>query len=234
MRKIAFVLPDLTIGGGTSIALANARHAAEVGLDVSVVLTSNIGDHTTSNVDDGLNVMRFSDATTQEFDVVIASWWRDMLLLPRLSARRRIHFIQGPEDLFYADDDGPRASVRVLYTIPVAAIALSHWLKNYLEVTYSRDVNAVAHPGIDKRVFSTTGPTFLKFESLTGFESSSKARWELVSRASSKRYGSQGRSPTRRGFSRPPMSAPSPVSIASSRASRRHRRRPSIARVTSL
>jgi glycosyl transferase family 1 len=157
--KIAFVLPNLEIGGGVSIALANARYAAESGRDVSVALTGDLMDQAMANVGDGVAVVRFADATRDQFDVVIASWWRDVLLLPRLSARRRVHFVQGPEDLFYGEDDGPRASVRELYRIPVAAMTLSHWLKRYLGDTYAREVDAVAHPGIDKAIFATSGPT---------------------------------------------------------------------------
>ena len=162
--KIAFFVPSLEIGGGTSTTLAYARHAAEADLDVSVALTSEPGNQAMTNIADGLAVVRFADATKEQFDVVIASWWRDVLLLSRVSARRRIHFIQGPEDLFYSDNGGPRALIQELYRIPVPAIAVSHWLKNYLQVTYARDVKAVAHPGIDKSVFSTSGPTFSKRE----------------------------------------------------------------------
>jgi hypothetical protein len=162
--KIAFVFPNLEIGGGVSIALANARHAVESGLAVSIVLTSDLADEASHVRDDGLAIVRLRDVKKHEFDVAIASWWRDVLLLPRLSARRHVHFIQGPEDLFYDTDDAERASIGELYGLPIAAITLSHWLKNYLGATYGREVNGVAHPGIDKTVFTTSGPTFANRE----------------------------------------------------------------------
>ena len=104
----------------------------------------------------GLRVASLAGASDTEFDVAIASWWQDTLLLPRLNASRHAVLNQGMEDRLYRLNDPNRPLVQAAYRVPLPGITISQWVRDRLLLEYDRTF-AVVPNGLDKSVFRPEG-----------------------------------------------------------------------------
>ena len=154
--KIAFLLPDLGIGGGNSVVLAHARCIAAAGHDVTVAVSTGVPSGLETFPIDGPRVVSLMQASDKEYDVAIASWWQDTLLLPRFRASRHALFLQSLEDRLYRPDEPQRSLVQSAYRVPLPGIAISHWLREQFRLEYGRSL-AVVPNGLDKSVFRPEG-----------------------------------------------------------------------------
>ena len=80
----------------------------------------------------GLRVASLAGASDTEFDVAIASWWQDTLLLPRLNASRHAVLNQGMEDRLYRLTTRTRTLVQAAYRVPLPGITISQWVRDRL------------------------------------------------------------------------------------------------------
>ena len=106
---------------------------------------------------DRLRVVSLAHASDTVFDVAIASWWQDTLLLPQLSASRHAVLTQDMEDRFYRHNDPRRSLVQEAYRVPLPGITVSHWVRERFLLEYDRSF-AVVPNGLDKSVFRPEGP----------------------------------------------------------------------------
>jgi O-antigen biosynthesis protein len=155
--KIAFLIPNLGIGGGNSVMLAHARSAAAAGHEVTIAVSTGVPSELDIVRIDGQRVASLTQASDTEYDIAIASWWEDILLLPRLVARRHVHFLQSLEDRFYRPNDTRPSLVRDVYRVPTPGITIAHWLRDQFRLQYARDYPVVVN-GLDKSVFCRKGP----------------------------------------------------------------------------
>ena len=159
--KIAFLIPNLSIGGGNSVILAHARTATAAGHEVTIAVTEGVpAGLDTSRIEariEGPRVVSLSQASDTEYDIAIASWWQDTLLLPQLSASRHAVLAQDMEDRFYRHNDPRRSLVQEAYRVPLPGITVSHWLRDRFRLDYDRSFVVVSN-GLDKSVFRPEGP----------------------------------------------------------------------------
>jgi glycosyltransferase involved in cell wall biosynthesis len=157
MLRLAFLVPDLEIGGGVSVMRSHARVAHRAGHHVTVV-----SPHRSTSVPqpqgDVPSVVSLDIARTGEYDAVIATWWADLRLLPVLRAGHHVLFLQGMADRIYADDDPRRQLARSAMSVPLPGIAVAHSLRDAFRAEYGRELTVVTD-GIDKSTFSLSGPT---------------------------------------------------------------------------
>ena len=155
--RIAFLIPDLGIGGGNSVILAHARTASAAGHEVTIAVTEGMPAGLDASRIEGPRVVSLTQAADKEYDIAIASWWQDTLLLPRLSASRHALLAQDMEDRFYRHNDPRRSLVQEAYRVPLPGIAVSHWVRDRFLLEYDRSF-AVVLNGLDKSVFRSEGP----------------------------------------------------------------------------
>ena len=154
--KIAFLIPDLGVGGGNSVVLAHARSAADAGHQVTVVVSAGVPSGLETFPIGGPRVTSLAQASDTEFDVAIASWWQDTLLLPRLAAGRHARFLQGMEDRLYRSHEPQHSLVQAAYRVPLPGITISHWVSEQFRHEYGQSL-AVVPNGLDKSVFRPEG-----------------------------------------------------------------------------
>ena len=156
--KIAFVVPELDIGGGVSVALAYARYAARSGHEVTVVVADYAGG-SRAPLGEGLEISSIREVQHAEFDVVVATWWADILLLPHITARNHAFFLQNPQELqdrMYAHTDPRRRLVKDVFRVPLPGITIAKWLQKQFLSEFGRTLPVVEN-GIDKAVFRADG-----------------------------------------------------------------------------
>jgi glycosyltransferase involved in cell wall biosynthesis len=155
--KIAFLIPNLGIGGGNSVILAHARTAAAAGHEVTIAVTEDVPAGLDTSRIEGPRVVSLSQASDTKYDIAIASWWLDILLLPRLVASRHALFLQRMEDRIYGPGDVQRSLARETFRVPLPGITIADWLRDQFQLEYGREL-AVVLNGLDKSVFRPDGP----------------------------------------------------------------------------
>ena len=138
--------------------LAYARIAAAAGHEVTVVVSTRVPSEADKFPVGGPRVVSLAQASDMEFDVAIASWWQDTLLLPQLSASRHARFLQGMEDRIYRRNEPQRALAQDAYRVPLPGITVSHWLREQFHLEYGRSLDVVPN-GLDKSIFRPDGHT---------------------------------------------------------------------------
>ncbi len=103
-------------------------------------------------------VASLAQASDTEFDLAIASWWQDTLLLPRLTARRHARFLQSMEDRIYRHDELQRSLAQDVHRVPLPGITVSNWLREQFQLEYGRSLVVVPN-GLDKSIFRPEGHT---------------------------------------------------------------------------
>jgi glycosyltransferase involved in cell wall biosynthesis len=154
--RIAFVIPDLDISGGVSVAVSHARTALNAGHDVTVAVSD--WDPNVAATMEGISTISFVEAARGEYDLAVASWWQDVLRLSQLPAAEQIQFVQAPEDLLYQPGDPSLDLVRRLYRVPISTITIANWLAERLQTHYGRNRPVVVRNGVSKTVFRPDGP----------------------------------------------------------------------------
>jgi glycosyltransferase involved in cell wall biosynthesis len=139
--------------------LAHARCAAAAGHEVTIAVSTGAPSELDTFHIDGQRVASLAQASGTEYDTAIASWWQDIVLLPRLVARRHVHLLQSMEDRFYRPNDVRRSLVRDVLRVPLPGITIADWLRNWFRLEYGRDRPVVLN-GLDKSIFSREGPQF--------------------------------------------------------------------------
>ena len=139
--------------------MAYARYAARSEHEVTVVVADYTdGSRTPAGV--GLEISSIREAEQAEFDVAVATWWADILLLPHITARNHAFLLQNPPELhdrMYAHTDPRRRLVKDVFRIPLPGITIADWLQKQFLLEFGRTLPVVEN-GIDKAVFRADGP----------------------------------------------------------------------------
>ncbi len=159
---ICFLVGSLDISGGTYVIL---QHALEAHLRGERVVLVPMFAPTAATTDwhqaiRELPIATIDEVADQHFDLVVATWWRTAYELHRVRAKRYVYFVQSAEPRFYALDQARFVKLAAeTYDLPMTAITISPWLQSYLAIEHGRPALLAAN-GIDKRLFSPTGPAF--------------------------------------------------------------------------
>ena len=159
---LCFLIGSLDIGGGTYVILQHALEAHRRGDRVVLVPLFPATAETTDwhPALQELPIATLEEIDGQVFDVAVATWWRTVYELHRVTARRYAYFVQSIESRFYAPDQ-PRfaALAEATYDLPLSVITISPWLQAYLGLRHGRPA-FLAPNGIDKQRFTPFGPHF--------------------------------------------------------------------------
>jgi O-antigen biosynthesis protein len=158
--RICFVLPSVSIGGGSYAILQHADYLSEQGNEVFIVTSSPVDAdamawHPSLSL---LGCLSVEDALHAAFDVAVATFWTTVEVALLLNAKHRVYFVQSIESLFYPRRRTElRSAVNATYALSLPVITVAGWMKDRLEREYDSRV-WLARNGIDKSIFSTHGP----------------------------------------------------------------------------
>ncbi len=157
--KICFLVGSMAVSGGTYVIVQHASFLRDAGHEVTLAVQEPFAPETLVWHDEApkLRALPFEDAKREQFDLVIATWWKTALELGNFRASRHAYFIQSIESRFYPEHEGPlRRLVDSTYTLPVPVITEASWIKAYLQERYGHEAT-LARNGIRKDVYSAVG-----------------------------------------------------------------------------
>lgn len=157
--RIAFVLNDLSLSGGTNVVLQHAsRLVKSHHHDVSLILREPNTHSWEPALLRDLHITPLSEISDKFWDIAIATYWETILLMGEISADSYIWFCQQYEDRFFPDRNPNVSTMQIAGAIPLPVITEAHWIKDLIKhENPSRSVSVVLN-GIDKEIFKYTPP----------------------------------------------------------------------------
>lgn len=156
MAKICFIMGSTRISGGTYVIFQHALYLQQHGYEVVIVPKEPFSAHG-YKWHPAFDALTFSDFFTEKetvFDLIVATWWKTIYDLPRLTGRHYLYFVQSIETWFYPDRENVlRALVADTYRLPMPVVAVAGWIRDYLSNKYDRTVYVVRN-GIRKEIYS--------------------------------------------------------------------------------
>ncbi|WP_206194063.1 glycosyltransferase [Serratia microhaemolytica] len=159
MKKLCFLVGSMAISGGTYVIVQHAAYLLDQGYDVTLAVQEPFNADTLAWHDRimQLHCVPIEDAKREEFDLVIATWWKTALELHHFNAPRYAYFVQSIESYFYPENETPlRSLVDATYELPCSYITEAKWIQEYLETNYAHRV-ALVRNGIRKDIYQAEG-----------------------------------------------------------------------------
>lgn len=166
--NIAFLLGSPDINGGTYVIYEHATRLNRLAGPVTIITEGQV-DPSRYAWHPAAGELRWKtlvEAGSEQFDLVIATWWQSVYLLERLRSVRYLYFIQSiesrffppgqPEDFKLRDLDILRDWCENTYRIPLPVITEACWIQQYLLEKYNRPSYLVRN-GIRKDVYQPDG-----------------------------------------------------------------------------
>src|SRR5689334_6518616 len=120
--RICVLMGSADISGGTYVIFEHCLHLRDIGFDVTVITLDPLPDRPVP-WHRALAQLRFTnfDAVGEDhFDIALATWWKTVYELHRISAERYAYFVQSIESWFYPDSDvAVRNLVNATYLLPL-------------------------------------------------------------------------------------------------------------------
>ena len=157
--RVCFLVGSAAISGGTYVIAQHAAALSRSGFKVTLGIQEPFDAQTLAWHDElpNLRCIPFSQALEEQFDLVIATWWKTALELPAFKAKRYGYFVQSIESRFYPESEMPlRALINATYSLPVAFLTEATWIQEELRKVYSQAAELVRN-GIRKDVYTTGG-----------------------------------------------------------------------------
>jgi len=167
MRVAIFLgLPD--ISGGSYVIYEHAIRMNRRGHSVSIITEDTVDPSRYSWHPEAskLEWTTLNSSAPIHFDIAIATWWRSVFMLERLSADHYVYFVQSVESRFFEPEDPENYRFRnysirkdlcentYFYSIPVITEAL--WIQQYLKENYCSSVQIVRN-GMRKDIYRQDG-----------------------------------------------------------------------------
>ena len=152
--RVCFLVGSLGPSGGVRAIVQHATALArDHGMEVSLALEAD------SDADvAGVRLVTVEQASTEAFDVAIATWWRTAYRLPRVPARRHAYFVQQLEDRVYRSGDVERFGAALTHDLPVSFLSEAAWVVELLgELRPGAPAFHVPN-GVDKQRFAAGAP----------------------------------------------------------------------------
>ncbi|WP_022760435.1 glycosyltransferase family 4 protein [Butyrivibrio sp. AD3002] len=162
--KWAIFLGSTTVGGGTYVIFEHATRAKEKGVDVTIVTREKVSKeelywHTKASE---LRFITVEEASKEEFDVVISTWWAMVGEAYKVKGKQYLYFVQSIESRFAPEKEKPtRRYAESTYMMPMEIITEATWIKEYLEKNYLKHPILV-HNGIRKDIYFPDGEVIEK------------------------------------------------------------------------
>ncbi len=164
--NVAFLLGSPDISGGSYVIFQHALAILDAGHTVTVVTWENVVENRLAWFPEARRFMwkKYEDVQNEQYDVVIATWWKTVYEMYRLKSKRYVYFVQSIESRFYSDEEKPlRNLVEATYTLPLYYITEATWIKEYLAEHYDQNAFLVLN-GIRKDIYTPDGEAFAKRE----------------------------------------------------------------------
>lgn len=158
MRKVAFLLWSPDISGGTNVIFEHATRMRAAGHEISIITDDKPNLERLNWFPQARDLiwLNYQEASSLNFDLVIATWWRTVFYLPRLRANKYCYFVQSIESRFYSEDQVVlRNLVELTYSLDLNFVTEASWIKNYLRDEFEKVAKLVRN-GIRKDYFSTS------------------------------------------------------------------------------
>jgi glycosyltransferase involved in cell wall biosynthesis len=149
----------MAISGGTYVIVQHAAYLNNLGFEVTLAVQEPFTAQTLAWHDrtSQLRYLPIDEAKSEQFDLVIATWWKTALELHHFSSQRYAYFVQSIESRFYPACEVPlRALVDSTYRLPVAYVTEATWIRDHLKANYGHDVSLVRN-GIRKDIYRAIG-----------------------------------------------------------------------------
>ena len=138
--KIAYLLEDASIAGGTRVVIAHADALTALGHDVTLVSKSGPPAWRTSSAK-WVRVAALDAFDATGFDFVVGTFWTTLPAAQKIAGARAIHFCQGYEGSFTAYQP-QKAQIDAAYALPLPKITVSPHLIDVCRRFYS-DVSCI-------------------------------------------------------------------------------------------
>jgi len=149
---ICFLLGSPDISGGTSVIFHHAWYAASVGHNVTIVTQEEVPPARVAWHPRGSALLfrNYEEVQSDQFDIVIATYWKTALRIHEVSANCYVYFVQSIESRFCSANEEPlRDLIENTYLLNVKYITEVPWIKDYLKMyfNYGADVvlNGISH-----------------------------------------------------------------------------------------
>ncbi|SFB47456.1 Glycosyl transferases group 1 [Cohnella sp. OV330] len=158
--KWAVLMGSPDISGGSYVIFEHCIRAKKRGEDVTIITEEKISMerlnwHPEAKM---LNWNTYDGAKNDIFDICIATWWRTVYEISRISAGTYAYFVQSIESRFYEEIERPlKQLVESTYRMPLHIITEATWIRNYLKENCDKDAFLVKN-GVRKDIYSLEGP----------------------------------------------------------------------------
>ena len=157
--RICFLVGSVDISGGTYVIFQHADYLQSAGHSVVLGTQEPFDEQTVAwhPSAKNLTLLPMREAAAQEFDIVIATWWKTALDLPRFKSSSYAYFVQSIETRFYPESEAPlRVLVESTYELPLNFVTEAVWIKEYLSSAYKQPAELVRN-GIRKDLYHPDG-----------------------------------------------------------------------------
>ena len=167
--KIVFLIGSFVVSGGNYVIFQHAMHASDAGHDVTLAAMSpfEASQLTWHPSLSRLKIRRLDekeDWGSEEFDLVIATYWRTVLELHRFRSRQYAYFVQSIESRFFpASQQQLCRLVDRTYDLGLPGVTEATWIRDYLRRHYGSEF-LLAHNGIRKDFYRPDGPSHAQRE----------------------------------------------------------------------
>ena len=121
--KIAYLLEDTSLAGGTRVAVAHGDALTDRGHEVTLVTRGGPLTWRDSRAQ-WLRVERFSDFDAKPYDFVVGTFWTTLHDVYAVAGERGVHFCQGYEGSFTAYE-AMKEQIDAAYRLPLPKITVS-------------------------------------------------------------------------------------------------------------
>lgn len=159
--KIAFLIGDTGISGGTNVILQHALYLKQNHHDVTIyyIFSSNSCWHEAFNY---LTFKHINSYDGEYFDIAIATWWATVYELERINSSKKCYFVQSIESFFVQDTDIVlKNQIDSTYEVNLPVITEASWIANYMKKKYGATTQLVRN-GIRKDYFYSDAPLITK------------------------------------------------------------------------
>ncbi|NIK78355.1 glycosyltransferase involved in cell wall biosynthesis [Paenibacillus castaneae] len=160
--KWAILLGSPDISGGSYVIFEHAIRAKKNGEEVTIITEEKVNMerlhwHPEARI---LNWRTYDEAMTDNYDICIATWWRTVYEITRITASTYAYFVQSIESRFYDLHEKPlRQLVESTYHLPLHIITEATWIQMYLKTECNKSAYLVKN-GIRKDIYSTEGERY--------------------------------------------------------------------------
>jgi hypothetical protein len=159
--RVCILVGSLAISGGTYVIIQHALFLQSSGITVTLAVQESFTKETFAWHDraSSLRFISFEQGKRENYDLVIATWWKTALELGDFQAERFAYFVQSIESRFYPTEESPlRELVDSTYSLPVSYVTEASWIQQHLALKHNQHSTLVRN-GIRKDLYGKDGKT---------------------------------------------------------------------------